>query len=104
MDLEINDVKFKCPTCSKIQQWQDNCQLCGSDVSILHNLAIKYKKLQKLLRINLRNGNFIAAYNIAQQITNIAPTKLNKKIKQFIKTKLFLNSKYKIQNSELSTD
>lgn len=84
-EIEIDVDKFKCPTCAKVQHWQDNCQLCGSDVSQLRSLAANYFKLHNQLRTTLQNGDLTAAQKIAQKLVNITPTTLNKKILKFLK-------------------
>jgi primosomal protein N' len=83
MEFDIDNNEFKCPTCGKVQEWGTACKLCGSDITQLRELAIKYKRLQQSLRENLRICNFIRADEIAQQIIEISPTSLNKKVRQF---------------------
>ncbi|MDR2762092.1 MAG: hypothetical protein LBB88_05775 [Planctomycetaceae bacterium] len=85
MAVEIDNNEFKCPTCGKVQEWRATCKLCGSGVAQLWELAIKYKKLKKRLRVSLIKGNFLLAEEIAQKITEISPTSLNKKVRQFVK-------------------
>ncbi|MDR2643290.1 MAG: hypothetical protein LBC74_10900 [Planctomycetaceae bacterium] len=92
METEINDSKFKCPTCAKVQEWRDTCKLCGSDVSQLRSLAVDYIKLQKRLRAILQNGNLIYADELAQQLISISPTTLNKKIHKFLKSLILKNA------------
>ncbi|MDR2344890.1 MAG: hypothetical protein LBE18_02385 [Planctomycetaceae bacterium] len=88
-ELEINKDKFICPTCKKKQEWNTTCKLCGSDISQMQNLASNYLRLQRNLRKNLQSGNWRNAEYIAQQLTFIAPTPLNKKILKFLKSHIF---------------
>jgi hypothetical protein len=66
-------VEMRCPTCNAQQAWSDECRRCKCDLSLLHRLWRRRRRLRDACLRRLRAGRPAEARAYAEQYRSLSP-------------------------------